>query len=107
MAEIPVIQNPYQIIMSRLGDIETHLIHLKRKANQEENHQSGEIEKIEGEGELYLSKHKVARLAGVSPSTVDNWARAGKIARYRFGSSVRFNLPELKEFLESQKVKKK
>jgi excisionase family DNA binding protein len=39
----------------------------------------------------FVSKKEAARLMMCSPSTVDNFARAGKIQRHYLGKSVRFN----------------
>lgn len=51
----------------------------------------------------YISKRKAAKLADVCTSTVDNWARAGKIKRHYFGSAVRFNRVEFLGYLEGKK----
>lgn len=54
--------------------------------------------------EKFITKKEVAAIASVSTSTVDNWARAGKITRHYFGASVRFFQPELMEFLKKNKA---
>ncbi len=38
-----------------------------------------------------LTKKEAARLLGVSPSTIDNHARAGNLTRLYIGKSVRFS----------------
>lgn len=44
------------------------------------------------DGQAFLSKKQAARLLSCSPSTIDNHARAGRLARhYVGGKSVRFD----------------
>ena len=54
--------------------------------------------------EKFLTKQEAADLAGVSVSTIANWARAKKINKYKFGESVRIKYSELLAYLESCKV---
>lgn len=87
--------NPFQIISQRLSTIEQLLIDLKHQRPPE----------VVKKPEKYIDKKEAAQIASVSTSTIDNWARSGKISRHYFGGSVRFWVPELMEFLEEQKMK--
>lgn len=42
-------------------------------------------------GEAFINKKQAARLLSCSPSTIDNHARAGTLARHYVGKSVRFD----------------
>lgn len=54
----------------------------------------------EGADAIYLSAGELARLLGVSRSTVDRWARQGRIASIRtLGGHLRFNLRDLEPLL--------
>ena len=53
--------------------------------------------------ERYIDKKEAAKIAYICSNTIDNWANAGKISRHRFGSRVRFYLPDFLEFLADQK----
>lgn len=86
--------NPFQIISQRLATIEQLLIDIKHQKPKE----------ISRNLDQYIDKKKAAQIASVSTSTIDNWGRSRKITRHYFGGSVRFWLPELLEFLKSQRV---
>jgi len=43
----------------------------------------------------FLTRKDVARLIGISLSTVDYWARTGKITKHYVGTSVRFSRSEI------------
>ena len=47
------------------------------------------------ESELFLTKKQAAKKLNCSTSTIDNYARAGKVMRYYLGKTVRFKLDEV------------
>ena len=53
------------------------------------------------EEERFVSIEETAKFFSVSPSSIKNWAREGRIRKYYLGGSVRFKLSELLEYAES------
>lgn len=85
--------NPFVVLEQRLANVEQLLLDIKSSSSEDQNLETQD---------RYVNKKEAAQLASVSTSTIDNWARSGKICRYYFGGSVRFWLPEVLEFLQSQ-----
>ncbi|GEC80202.1 helix-turn-helix domain-containing protein [Flavobacterium aquatile] len=64
-------QNPFEILESKLSNIENLLLQLREKP-------------IEAENKL-LSVKEIAKLSGVSELTVRNWISDGKVKAKRIG----------------------
>lgn len=64
-------QNPFEILESKLSNIENLLLQLREKP-------------IEAENKL-LSVKEIAKLSGVSELTVRNWISDGKVQAKRIG----------------------
>lgn len=50
--------------------------------------------------DLFLTKREAARLLSCSTSTIDNYARAGKLTRNYLGKTVRFRREEVLKLTE-------
>lgn len=51
-------------------------------------------------GRRMVDRAGAADYLGVSPSTIDTWARAGRITRRRFGGVVRYDVADLDRFAD-------
>jgi len=58
------------------------------------------------DAEQLLTKKQAAKLLGVSPSTIDNHARAGRLPRRYIGKSVRFSREEVLQLAKEKTSRK-
>ena len=52
----------------------------------------------------FYTVEEMADYLSLRPKTLYAWAEKGKIPAYKIQGALRFNLQEIKEFLESQKL---
>lgn len=81
--------NPFEVIDSRLSNIETLLLDIKHGTLKPHPEPPGES------SEPFLTKKQAARKLNCSTSTIDNYARAGSLTRHYLGRTVRFKLEEV------------
>lgn len=82
--------NPFEFIAAQLNSIEARLQKLDSLIS---NPTTGANQS--GEAAPYVSKREAARLLSCSQSTIDNYARAGRLKRHYIGKSVRFDRLEV------------
>jgi len=78
-------ENPFLTIDRRLENIEELLLEIKHRPQTPQVKEAPEPDAAQ-----LLTKKEAARLIGVSPGTIDNAARAGKLQRRYIGKAVRF-----------------
>lgn len=93
-------QNPFEVIDSRLNNLENLLIDLKHVTLPK----LLALKTNEPEPSEFLTKKEAATLLSCSPSTIDNYRRSGILKRHYIGSSVRFKRAELLSIVEHKKV---
>ncbi|MCF7765457.1 MAG: helix-turn-helix domain-containing protein [Verrucomicrobia bacterium] len=49
---------------------------------------------------LLINKRELSTHLGLTPRTIEIWARAGKIPHYKIGRSVRYRLADVLEHIE-------
>lgn len=91
-------QNPFEVIDSRLSNLENLLIDLKHVTLPN----LFSIKKKEPKSSDFVTKKEAANILSCSISTIDNYRRSGKLNRYNVGSAVRFKRAEIISIIEDK-----
>lgn len=87
--------NPFKAIDLRLSNIENLLLDLKHSTSKQKPLPPKENDIP------FLTKKQAAKKLSCSTSTIDNYARAGKLTRHYLGRVVRFKEEEVLDLVKS------
>ncbi len=96
-----------QVVVLNWSEFEPRLLNLENRVEELLQRQQEQSEKASPppaqSGPVFLVKKDAARLLLVCPNTLDNYARAGRIARHYVGKKVLYDRDEVLALVQAHK----